>query len=379
LIMKRALIFLAAAGILLAACAKEPVETAEIPVPESSYFTLEDVSRLLGSLPLGAEQVGEVHDAVQSSATNGYDNEYLMRDVFAAPGAGIGDDGTAKATKAYVKPLRELLKEAVIGTKAAEGNDFLDALAASDVQIYWPGSETWDGKQLPVVTFDPGDYAETNWGWSPNGEKILVDEQLAEERPVWVVSRNDDAEYASLEMLRRQDPSWGQGGGDIIVKGEEETFSTLILRSFKANRNYDSWFAGASEFFVKLGSVEDLTASTDAELRVYQPKVTDFMIVVRRKQIGEVLPFNAILVSQWIEGLQNCAFMILEDDGGTRTSWKMETTVKNGTKNYGVVIDIPMNQRDDIVWRGALTRGFIEKYSGENLHLGDVELVLELI
>ena len=71
--------------------------------------------------------------------------------------------------------------------------------------------------------------------------------------------------------------------------------------------------------------------------------------------------------------------MILEDDGGTRSSWKTSATVKYNSKVYGVEIDIPMNQRDDIVWRGSLTRGFIEKNSGGTVRLGDVELVLELI
>ena len=47
----------------------------------------------------------------------------------------------------------------------------------------------------------------------------------------------------------------------------------------------DSWFAGASEFFVKIGSVEDFTAVTEAELQLYNPLVTDFMIVVKRNQV----------------------------------------------------------------------------------------------
>ena len=74
-----------------------------------------------------------------------------------------------------------------------------------------------------------------------------------------MVNRNSDAEYTSLEMLRREDPEWGEGGGNIIVNpersirtrsGTQNTFKTLILKDFTMNRNYDSWFAGASEFFV---------------------------------------------------------------------------------------------------------------------------------
>ena len=46
---------------------------------------------------------------------NGYDEEYLMKDLFEAPGTGVGD-APSKA-KEYSKPLRDLLREA-LSTKA---------------------------------------------------------------------------------------------------------------------------------------------------------------------------------------------------------------------------------------------------------------------
>lgn len=364
-----------------------------------AFVTVEDVARLLSEVPVGPEQMGEVHAAVVSSAANGYDEEYRMQDLFDAPGSGVGAAGT-KAAGSYERPLRDLLREALsarLGTKGAEGasdgdgispleqESYLDSLQASDVQIYWPYSASWDGRALPVVTFDPGDYATTNVGFVRRSdgsiEKVLVDEAMARERPVWVVNRNADAEYKSLELRRREDPSWGTGGGDILVrtKADPDTFKSLILRSFKAKRQYDNWFSGAAEFFVKLGSVEDFTASTEAELRLYQPSVTDFMIVVRRGQVGEDIPFNAVLVSEWTEQLESCAFMVIEDDGGTVTTWKCAAVVKYSSRSYGFEIEIPVNSRDDIVWRGALSRRYIERYSGTVGHFGDVDLVLELI
>ena len=377
-------------AVLLTGCGKnEPFVESEPPVPAeegtASYISLEEVAGLLSSLPLGPGQLEEVHDAARASAGNGYDEEYRMQDLFATPGAGVGDADT-KAGKTYERPLRELLREAVRATRSGETEPeaWLDSLCMSDVQIYWPYSEDWDGESLPVVTFDPGGGAERNVGYALQAdgtvEKVMVDEQMAAEQPVWVVNRNSDADYKSLELRRREDPSWGQGGGDILLRAPAEAgFKTLVLRSFKANRQYDSWLAGASEFWVKLGSVEDFRASTEAELRLYQPSVTDFMIVVRRKQMGEVLPFNAVLVSEWTEQLHACAFMITEDDGGTRTSWKASATVKYNSKQYGIEVELPLNQRDDIVWRGSLTRAYIERYSGRSASYGDVELVLELI
>ena len=91
------------------------------------------------------------------------------------------------------------------------------------------------------------------------------------------------------------------------------------------------------------------------------------------------MPFNAIIVSEWTDNLSSCAFIITEDDGGSRTTWKCSATVKYNSKNYGFDLEIPLNTRDDIVWRGQLTRNFVEKYSGRTLRFGDVSLVLELI
>ncbi len=382
--MKYGSFFVGVLGVLFVAlegCDKQREEAPLLPQESPrSVIMLEDVAQLLSTLPLGVEQMVEVQDATGASAGNGYDEEYRMRDLFASPGRGVGETADTKAGK-YGRPLRDLLREA-LATKAAD-DGWLDSLALSDVQIYWPGADTWDGRQLPIITYDPGDGALENEGYEllPDGSarKVMVDEPMAAERPVWVVNRNSDADYKSLELLRREDPSWGQGGGGLIVKGETEELRTLVLRSFKALRQFDTWFCGASEFWIKIGAVEDFTAATEPELRLYQPSITDFMLVVRRDQVGVEQPFNAILVSEWTQQLTSAAYMMLEDDGGTQTTWKCAAVVKYNSKSYGFELEIPLNSRDDIVWRGALTHAFIEKNSGQSIRFGDVELVLELI
>ena len=381
--MKYGKFFVGILSVLFAAQGCDKIQEEALPLPDESprsFVMLEEVAQLLSMLPLGVEQMTEVQDATGASAGNGYDEEYRMQDLFASPGRGVGDVSDTKAEK-YVRPLRDLLREA-LATKATD-TDWLDSLALSDVQIYWPGAGAWDGKRLPVITYDPGDGAVQNEGYEllPDGgvRKVMVDEQMAYEQPVWVVNRNSDADYKSLELLRREDPSWGQGGGGLIVKGETEELRTLVLRSFKALRQYDNWFAGGSEFWVKIGAVEDFTAATEPELRLYQPSITDFMLVVRRNQVKEELPFNAILVSEWTRQLTSCAYMMVEDDGGTQTTWKCSAVVKYNSKSYGFELEIPLNSRDDIVWRGALSHDFIEKNNGRPIRFGDVELVLELI
>lgn len=376
--------------------------------------SLEDVALLLSEINIGEEQLREVSDAVSSSSENGYDEEYTMRDLFSCPGAGVGDSSIPGKLKSgesgYRSPMRDMIREHLLSgasvlSKSMPKNReaftssvdvFLKALESSDIQIYWPFSEDWDGESLPVITFDPCDGSETNIGYRAvddgsgvrTVEEVIVDERFASEYPVWVVNRNDDAGFTSLEMLRRQDPEWGTGGGSVIVKQQtlpsaraassDTPVRTLILKDFTMLRNYDPWFAGASEFFVKIGSVEDFTASTEAELKLYNPAVTDFMIVVKRKYVGKPRPFNAVLVSEWTDQLEKCALMITEDDGGTRTSWKCSAVVKVASKSYGFEINLPFNTRDDIVWRGQLSRRYLEANDCVTGHFGDVDLTFEI-
>lgn len=376
--------------------------------------SLEDVALLLSEINIGEEQLREVSDAVSSSSENGYDEEYTMRDLFSCPGAGVGDSSIPGKLKSgesgYRSPMRDMIREHLLSGASVLSKSmpkkreaftssvdvFLKALESSDIQIYWPFSEDWDGESLPVITFDPCDGSETNIGYRAvddgsgvrTVEEVIVDERFASEYPVWVVNRNDDAGFTSLEMLRRQDPEWGTGGGSVIVKPQTQPSAraassdtpvrTLILKDFTMLRNYDPWFAGASEFFVKIGSVEDFTASTEAELKLYNPAVTDFMIVVKRKYVGKPRPFNAVLVSEWTDQLEKCALMITEDDGGTRTSWKCSAVVKVASKSYGFEINLPFNTRDDIVWRGQLSRRYLEANDCVTGHFGDVDLTFEI-
>ena len=385
--MKKTIII---AGLTALACMASSCERVDVgkdspAEEENGLVTLNDVAALLSSIDMGEPQFQEVFDAVNASTVNGYDEEYTMGQLFGSPGSGVGD---TKAASTYEKPLKDLLTEAVnkkYGTKAGgdgpSAGEYLDELTSSDIQIYWPYSSSWDKKTSPVITFAPTDKSDANTGYVRGADgsvtEITVTEDVAKSRPVWVVNRNDDSEFKTLELLRREDPSWGEGGGEIVVKSVDD-FKTLILRSFRMRRNYDNWFAGASEFFVKCGSADGFKASSDADLKLYSPAVTDFMIVVRRDQVDKVMPFNAVLVSEWTDMLQSCALIITEDDGGTRTSWKSSSTVKYKSKTYGFDIDIPINTRDDIVWRGQLTRNYIEKYSNTTGRFGDVDLVLEL-
>lgn len=134
---------------------------------------------------------------------------------------------------------------------------------------------------------------------------------------------------------------------------------------------------------MKIGYLEDFTAMTEAEMRLYDPMITDFMIVVKRSQVGVPQNFNAVLMTGWHEGEDEddnkCALMITEDDGGTRTEWSTKAKVFVEGKSYGFEISIPLNSRDDVVWRGNVDYEWFDKLNGESASFGDVDLTFEVM
>lgn len=360
------------------------------PVAESVQdLSAGSVARMLSGLPLTLTQVREVFDAVNASSSNGYDEEYPFANLFSSPGSGVGDELLrTRAEAEYSEPLRDLLSSA--GQTATRSGSFSDALADSGLQIYWPYSEDWDGLTLPVVTFDPEEASsaaclreDANVGYLreqlPNGswivKEVVVDEEYAREHPVWVINRNEDARYLTPQMAQALYPE----RYDVASTRSATDFKTLVLKEFKAHRNYDSWFAGGSEFFIKCGALNGFTAKTEEELKLYSPSVTDMMINVKRKQVGKSLRFNTVLVSEWTPQLEECVFLMIEDDGGKQTSWKASGVVKIKSKSYGFEVDLPFRRNDDLVWRGKLSSNYFERYNGKPNRFGDVSVTFSFL
>lgn len=389
-----------ALAVSLGSCTKDstPVR-AQLPA-EPSGFTLKDVAVMLSALPMESTHLDEVHTAVTSSSGNGYDEEYMMRDLLSDPGAGVGDDAATRAAvrSGFSNPLRNLIEDYLANnpsarksasSKAGGPDDVqacIDALCSSKMQIYWPYSEDWDGETFPVITFDPGYGAESNYGYllarGDDGlivvDSVYVDENLAKSRPVWVVNSNDDSSMTPLELVMDDEAGTRSALPGASPRGASSKQRNLYLKNFTMLRNYDSWFAGASEFWVKCGSVKGFKATVESDLQHYTPSITDLVVVVKRKYLGVAVPFQAILVSDFTEQLDKLAFLITEDDGGKSTTWNCSATVKIKSKSYGFEMSIPYRQNDDIVWRGQLSAGYFTQDKEVSGRFGDVMVTFAL-
>lgn len=374
---------------------EQPVQSPAAPpvavAGRISDISTEEVARVLSELPLSIVQVREVYDGVSSSVSNGYDEEYLFSSLFSNPGAGVGDELIAtRSAVEYPEPLRDLLST---GCAAETRSGALaDVLADSGLQIYWPYSEDWDGETMPVITFDPEDSRTYSISVEDSGKnvgflreqlpegawivkEVVVDEEYARTHPVWVINHNEDSSFMTPQMLEALYP---ERSASLSTRSASD-FKTLVLKEFKAHRNYDSWFAGGSEFFVKCGSLNGFTAKTEDELKLYSPSVTDMMINVKRKQVGKTLRFNTVLVSEWTPQLEECVFLMIEDDGGKQTSWKASGLVKIKSRSYGFEVELPLRRNDDLVWRGKLSSNYFEKYNGKPNRFGDVSVTFSFL
>ena len=356
-------------------------DTSESPIsPERPVQTHEvtpaSVARMLSEIPFTLDQVREVWDGVNASSLNGYDEEYTFRDMFSSPGRGVGDElvGTRSAVD-YSVPLRDLISLQLNESVATRSAGFDDDLSTSELQIYWPYSEDWDGISMPVVTFCPEMTVESNVGYQreelPGGQwivkEVMVDEDYAREHPVWVVNRNEDSGAITPQVLEKTRP-------EAPSTRSYSDFKTLRIKEFKAHVQYDSWLTGGSEFFIKCGSIKAFTAAVASDLSHYTPEITDLMIKVKRKQVGTAIRLNTILVSEWSPQLTECVFLIHEDDGGKSTTWKASGEVKIKSKAYGFSVELPYHRNDDIVWRGKLSSNYFEKYNGLANRYGDTSI-----
>ena len=159
---------------------------------------------------------------------------------------------------------------------------------------------------------------------------------------------------------------------------EDTPGHNLFIKYFTMLRNYDSWFAGASEFFIQAGSVTADYGESEVNPGSFNPEITQLMIVVKRSQLGKKIPYEAMLLSNFPDELSEIAFLITESDGGTRTTWKASAKVMIKSKSYGVDMEFPLYSNDDMVWRGPLSIDYLRKLGSDEGRFGDVRISFEV-
>lgn len=195
---KNLLLCLLSAG-LFSACQQEELsdvsdfERNVTQSPEKNWETseLRNIATMLCKVQIDTSVCREVHEACTKALENGMDETYRFSELLhptlttrstATPNLG------ARINRYFAAPFIRSVQEASIDLKA---------LAASKVQIYWPYSEDWDGKTLPLISFAPKDEnQEWNIAYKFDDQGVIVDSIMVNEesmmqRPIWIINNSD--------------------------------------------------------------------------------------------------------------------------------------------------------------------------------------------
>lgn len=267
--------------------------------------------------------------------------------------------------------LGELMKQYANTPDVRSGNEIvaldLSQLEESNLQIYWPYSENWDGVTPPTITFLPEDEdQEWNIGYFvEDGEidTLLVDEDFAEKRPLWVINLRDTIfkEYIP-EGISGENQQFAEAAaiGDPVY--------TTYLGKFMASEQHDAFWAGGSEFVVLVGTPSDFSVSESGRIN-FNSDIVRLPVYRSRKDIRKKrwVDLYQPIVSDWTDDIKEIAFVVVEEDQGSSANETVELSATWLGKEYKFGFSLPTRSRDDIITNRKYARSYV--FSTNN-HLG---------
>lgn len=319
---------------------------------------------------LDLEMVKEMKVNVERSLKKGGDEEVTFKEILSqTPAANYtrGVSGTAgsKFAGKFASKLTEQLKQnpPSLGTRSAAPAEYMQQLEMDGVNLYWPYSEDWDGRTMPVIAISPEDdnqdkvlaykLKETEEGFILD-EELIVDEEYAKINPVWVINY---AEVIDAPNIIDTPRDAGTNGSEV---GKD--IASVYLGSFKSTKQHDPWHKGGSEYYVEASS--PLHKEVNGKIEVINDNFFRTRITFTRKEIGAQTKRNfgygLPIVTQWQKELDKIAFFVFENDASLfngNVDIDLSATWKGQT--YGFKVKLPFGSGDDQIAKITYTRDFL--------------------
>lgn len=245
-------------------------------------------------------------------------------------------------------------------------NDFLEACGYTednfynDLNIYWGYHDEWDHKTPPIIAYVDQDVSPDRInGYLIKGNSIqniaissaFFDSVIA---PVIIINFNETSysEYPEFKIGKRTKNGTTFLKGTPILKDDEpaqeygiydnpnKIYEAVFRALQSANgAQYDYWYAGGSEIYVKSGAI-------DAN---GNPKYNNHRCELTRKEIKNrttIYYEYPILFDDWKVEYLNMPTSIYEQDPGTETTIAASISIKN---IGSVSVNIPLKNNDDLI------------------------------
>ncbi len=341
---------------------------------------LETVAKLIASIDIDKDIMGEVKTGVDRSLQYGLDEEFRFTDMIKPLSSKLR---RSPVTSSLIEKMSEKLN--YTRNTGIDSELFFTYLSNNDVQIYWAYSKNWDGKTVPVITFAPEDEDATwNYGYKQSIQSdgsiridtIIVDEEYLSENSGWIINRNELA-YSDLPNFENGEfekngvifdqPSVETKGFGIngwFPDTDPNMVYSFYINPMRVTKQLDGVFAGGSEMVISCAHPE-MAGGVKAPVTVLRKSFT-------REEISKATTksFSTPLNTNWRQEQINNALKIIEEDQGEKTQWDFSLGLKvDGKDIFSIAASIPFQNEDDEIVQVILDRDFINSQSNRGIGL----------
>lgn len=312
----------------------------------------EEVFNIFLKLDIDKNLVQEVHKMAISSIQKGNDEKVLMKEIISYE----------KNLPTTMQPLiGKICKEIKGNSRSFQNSDKLDQLENSNVYIYWPYSENWDGEELPALllnsfeddkdTDDFNAFVISNNNGVYSYKQIIVNEEYAKQHPVWVINQEEN----SSTLL--DDLDYCNNIESILTRSSNNTeVNEWVLDSMRVTHQYDSWINGGSEFEIYV-LYPTISGNVDTNTKI---RITFTREDINKKRTKKL---SAHLNSNWRpEQLSNGIVVYETDSSSGKDSVEMELEYKNGDTILKSKYKIDVGNRDEFILQERVDRDGVLSY-----------------
>ena len=323
-------------------------------------------SLTISSSSVEKDFIKEVHNNVSSSLSLGLDEVFYLSELVNDDqkiNKGINRNLLKSSLNSNVIKSSKLMASNVVSNKSQ--TDIGEIIKKGDYNIYWPYSENWNGEESPAIVF-LDEANENNLDVAAllpiraNGEvrydTIIVNEEYAQQHPVWVLSKKSDVPYKDIPHLadgkRAKNGTYFQPAVNTdhyksnVKKSVKASSSAdnkvyqMKLGDFMAERHYDPWLKGGSEFYFLFTETATNSVVPGSGIGM-STQINRIFIDRPRKTIKNKswVNVNQIAVSHWRPEVFKSALVIIEKD---TDSW--EPKDKDAEK---INFDIPITYMEN--------------------------------
>ena len=325
------------------------------------------------SVIIDTDVMAEVLTMVNNSIEKGLDENLYLRELWM-------NEPAVKVASSKCAPILKMRLEQFFSNLPSTKSSFnQDVMAGTDWVIYWPYSEFWDGKTLPVITTVPSEKdQEWNYGYrrvfDEKGEmtleQVYVDDDFAFNNPVWIIKQETELNYENL-------PNFNMGevkSGSItyclpVTKTAPDTAHVWTMVRAQVTKQYDTIFQGSSNLKIII-SYPPYTGNSATTAEYYVDFTRSEIRQQRFKNLG------LMLNSDWNYREISNGMTVVETDGGTTIPISIILEVDDDTcvpyiGPQEIELEIYIEDEDDLIMNFPYKRVYVRSYAGSSVQSFD--------